>query len=140
MERALVDTSAWIEFYHPRGDARVKQALRDLLMRGEVATVAIVGVELLLGARQPETAHLLQEDLRALVVLPLGLDEAYAAAEIGRRLIQQGQRAPTADLLIAGAAQVHACTLWHYGDEHFVLISEAGGPAQRNLARGDAAV
>jgi predicted nucleic acid-binding protein len=93
-----------------------------------------VAVELLLGARRPETARLLQEDLRALAFLPLGLEEASIAAEIGQRLAQQGQRVPTADLLIAGAARAHAYAVWHYGDEHFVVISQAGGPDQRDLA------
>ncbi len=31
MARLLVDTSAWIEFYHPRGATRVKQALSQAL-------------------------------------------------------------------------------------------------------------
>ncbi|GAB4131746.1 MAG: hypothetical protein Kow001_24740 [Acidobacteriota bacterium] len=36
----LVDTSAWIEFYHPRGSERVKAALADALTTHDVATTA----------------------------------------------------------------------------------------------------
>ncbi len=36
MAQILVDTSVWIEFYHPRGSAEVKQALIKALDLHEV--------------------------------------------------------------------------------------------------------
>ncbi|TMI81208.1 MAG: PIN domain nuclease, partial [Bacillati bacterium ANGP1] len=45
----LVDTSAWIEFFHPKGAARVKQILASALHDGIVVTVAPVLTELLVG-------------------------------------------------------------------------------------------
>ncbi|MCX8103988.1 MAG: hypothetical protein N3E42_06130 [Candidatus Bipolaricaulota bacterium] len=51
MAKILVDTSAWIEFYHPRGARRVKQELTKALEVHEIAVVAPVAVELLRGAK-----------------------------------------------------------------------------------------
>ncbi|WP_448590808.1 hypothetical protein [Thermoflexus hugenholtzii] len=51
MARILIDTSAWIEFYHPKGSAYVKQALQEALEHHEIAMTAPIMVELLSGAR-----------------------------------------------------------------------------------------
>ncbi|GIW36856.1 MAG: hypothetical protein KatS3mg073_1001 [Meiothermus sp.] len=51
MARILVDTSAWIEFYHPKGARQVKQALGNALEVHEIAVIAPIAVELLSGAK-----------------------------------------------------------------------------------------
>ncbi len=133
MDRVLVDTSAWIEFYHPQGSEEVKRALREALTVHEVAVVAPVVVELLSGAKTGSAYKTLLQDLQTLSCLPLGWEEATAAAKLGWELARAGRRVPTIDLLIAVAAKVHDHEVWHFGDGHFEAIAAAGGPSQRDL-------
>lgn len=51
MTKILVDTPAWIEFYHQQGAERVKRALTEALERHEIAVAAPVVVELPAEAR-----------------------------------------------------------------------------------------
>jgi predicted nucleic acid-binding protein len=123
VSRILVDTSAWIEFYHPKGARQVKQALGNALEVHEVAVIAPIAVELLSGAKNERDYGLLAADLQALIWLPLGSEEAEVAGTLAYDLARSGQRVPTVDLLIAGAALVQGCELWHFGDAHFATIA-----------------
>ena len=131
--KVLADTSVWIEFYHPRGSSAVKQALREALESHEVAVVAPIIGELLVGAKDERTLKRLQEDMGALSILPLGGEEGMTAGVLGGALARAGRRVPTVDLLVAAAAHGHGFEVWHYGDEHYALIASSGGPPQRNL-------
>ncbi len=133
MDRILVDTSAWIEFYHRQGAKGVKRALTDALERHEIAVVAPVVAELLQGAKTKDAYKTLSDDLQALLCLPLGCEEAAVAAKLGWELRRAGRPVPTIDLLIAAAARQYRYEVWHFGDGHFKTIAAAGGPAQRDL-------
>jgi predicted nucleic acid-binding protein len=131
---ALVDTSAWIEFFNPRGDARVRRALQTALEEGLVVTIAPVLTELLVGlnrARSVEAQAIAR--LRALEVVTMDWDVCVRAGTLGRALARRGQRAPTVDLMIAAAAACGGHDVWHAGDRHFAAIERAGGPRQRDL-------
>lgn len=130
--RVLVDTSAWIEFYHPQGSREVKQALTEALEL-DVMTVVPVMVELLSGAKAKKDYQTLLADLDGLTTLPLGHEEARVASALGWELARAGRRVPTTDALIAAAAHVHGCEVWHFGDGHFQLLAGTGGPDQRDL-------
>jgi len=132
-EKILVDTSAWIEFYHPKGSPAVKEVLSAALAADEVAVVAPVVVELLSGAKKEADYRKLEEDLKALECLPLGWEEAAVGAVIAFKLARAGKRVPVVDLLIAAAAKRHGYVVWHFGDQHFPVISTAGGPPHRDL-------
>ncbi|MFQ5794689.1 MAG: PIN domain nuclease [Candidatus Bipolaricaulia bacterium] len=133
MAKVLIDTSAWIEFYHPKGSKKVKRAVAEALKLHEVAVIAPVVVELLSGAKTESDYEVLQDDLQALSCLPLDWEEAAVAAKLGWALTRAGRRVPTIDLLIAAAAQVHTYEIWHFGDRHFEAIASADGPPERNL-------
>ena len=133
--RVLVDTSAWIDFYHPKGDRVVKHALARALDDHDVGVVAPVIAELLAGAPSDDDAKRLQEDLRALQLIPLGWDEAELAGRFARALIRAGRRTPMIDLLIAAAAHRNGYEVWHAADAHYAAITSVGGPVQRNLRR-----
>lgn len=133
MAKILVDTSAWIEFYHRQGAQSVKRALSEALERYEIAVVAPVVVELLRGAKTKDAYKTLYDDLHALFCLPLGWEEAVRAAQLGWELRRAGRPVPTIDLLIAAGAQQHKYEVWHFGDGHFKALEAAGGPAQRDL-------
>ncbi|MEM3433109.1 MAG: PIN domain-containing protein, partial [Candidatus Methanomethyliaceae archaeon] len=70
MAKVLVDTSAWIEFYHPQGELTVKQAIAEALEHEDVAVVAPVVLELLSGTKTEADYQRLQEDLEVLDCLP----------------------------------------------------------------------
>ena len=129
----LIDTSAWIEFYHPRGSATVKRLLAQALRSEEICVTAPIVVELLSGAKTQEDFDVLRSDLQALIHLQLADREALQAAELAWRLARSGLRVPTVDALIAGTAQVHGCEIWHFGDRHFATLAQAGGPPHRDL-------
>ncbi len=131
--RVLVDTSAWIEFYHPKGDPGVRRHLTRALQRDDVAIVAPIIAELLAGAGTGEESRTLQDDLRGLGLLPLGWDEAVTAGGLAESLSRTGRRTPLVDLLIAAAARRHGCEVWHAGDDHYGVIASVGGPPERNL-------
>ncbi len=131
---ALVDTSAWIEFFKPKGDDRVKQTLTAALEEGVVVTVAPVLTELLVGLN-PARAFDAQaiESLRALEVVELAWDVCARAGSLGRALARRRQHVPTVDLMIAAAAVFGGHDVWHVGDKHFAAIERAGGPRHRDL-------
>jgi len=132
----LVDTSAWIEFFRPKGTASMQHILAAALEDGIVVTVAPVLTELLAGLEPGHARDAgAMERLRALEMLDLSWDVCVRAGALGRRLARLGQRVPTVDLMIAAAAVSGGHDVWHVGDKHFAAIERAGGPRQRDLTK-----
>jgi len=133
---ALVDTSAWLEFFRPEGGQGVKQAVAAALGEGIVVTTSPVLVELLVGLSPARAADARAiERLRSLEAVELGWTACEKAGALGRALARRGRRIPTTDLLIAGAAMTGAHEVWHVGDQHFASLQQVGGPRQRDLSR-----
>jgi len=131
---ALVDTSAWIEFFHPHGNHTVQRVLATALEEGIVVTAAPVLTELLTGfdpSRAVDRRAI--ERLRALEIIGFEWDVCVRAGGLGRRLGRRGRRVPSADLMIAAAAAAGGHDVWHAGDTHFAAIERIGGPRQRDL-------
>lgn len=134
---ALVDTSAWIEFFNPKGIAGVQHILAAALEDGIVVTVAPVLTELLAGLEPGRAVDARAiERLHALEMIELPWDVCVRAGGLGRSLGRRGQRVPTVDLMIAAAAASAGHDVWHAGDKHFAAIERAGGPRQRDLTQG----
>ncbi len=131
----LPDTSVWIEFFRPRGDVQAKRLLAQALQDDVVGITAPVLTELLVGLTPTRSADARAIDrLRALQTIPLDWNACVLAGELGRTLVRRGRRIPTVDLMIAGAAAVHGYEIWHFGDAHFRVLAQVGGPPQRDLA------
>jgi len=132
---ALVDTSAWIEFFKPRGHENVRRVLRTALEEGLVVTTAPILTELLVGLNPLRSADAQAiERLRSIDAVELTWDVCERAGAIGRTLGRRGMRAPTVDLMIAAAAASGGHEVWHVGDKHFATIEQAGGPPQRDAS------
>jgi predicted nucleic acid-binding protein len=132
---AIVDTSAWIEFFKGQGSARVRIAVTAALEEGVVVTVAPIWTELLVGLNPTRRADARAiERLRTLAMVNLDWDACEQAGMLGRTLAGRGRRIPTVDLLIAGAAAAAGHEIWHAGDQHFVWIKQIGGPPERDLS------
>jgi predicted nucleic acid-binding protein len=132
---ALVDTSAWIEFFKPRGLDTVRQTVGDALEEGLVITTVPVLAELLVGL-QPTRATDAKaiQLLQGLTVVDLTWMVCDQAGALGRATARRGQRVPTVDLLIAAAAMSGGHEVWHVGDQHFALLGQVSRLRQINLA------
>ena len=96
----LVDTSVWLDA--ERRSAAALDAIAGLMTRGDLAVSAVTAHELLRSPRLPPAWRDFYLQLfEAVPVLPVGLPEATAAAELhaARRRDAPGD---TADALIAG--------------------------------------
>lgn len=119
---ALIDTSAWIEFFRHKGDPTVKARVADLIALGTAAYTCPVRYELILGAR-PHELEDLHEALgfsNRVVATPAHWD---AAADLGAVLRLKGFNFPALDLLIATVASSENLSLVAR-DAHFSSIRE----------------
>jgi predicted nucleic acid-binding protein len=117
----LVDTSCWIEFFHPEGNAQVKEKLSIEIGRGAVATCGLVVCELFRGV-STEEAKKLRVLFSGLARIPITDEDWNSVQDLGLRLKAQGLQPPILDMLLAVVARRSSATLWHYGDAHFAKI------------------
>jgi predicted nucleic acid-binding protein len=115
---ALIDTSAWIEFFRIRGSTDIRERITSLILRGEAAWCEIIRLELWNGARgQPEIAALdrMESTARLLPVTP----EVWRMADrLARSSREAGKTFPISDLLIAACARFYGTEVIHK-DRHF---------------------
>jgi predicted nucleic acid-binding protein len=114
----LVDTSCWIEYFHPKGSRKVKTALREAILEDRVAVCGPVICEIVRGAARADRTR-----IRKALDGQLRLAQEDADWEdVGRivgELQQEGLQPPILDALIAAIATRHGVALWHFGDRHF---------------------
>jgi hypothetical protein len=130
----LADTSAWISRHL---DAVVDETFARQLESGEIATCPPVRMELLLGTRDAEEFDDRRDALDGLRQISVGKREWRRAEHVFSELARQGplhhRKVPTADLLIAAAAELAEVPVLHY-DRHFELIAEITGQPVRAIA------
>jgi len=51
MDKAIIDTSAWITSFRPQHDTALSDLVKDLIIKGRVLLPGIIKVELLRGAK-----------------------------------------------------------------------------------------
>lgn len=113
----LVDTSAWIEFFRPRGDPEYKERVAVLVRNGLAAYTCPVYYELLVGARRSEVSDIeavLEESTRVYFVRT----HWDSAALLGRELRAAGVTVPGNDLLVATLSIAERMRIL-CKDEHF---------------------
>jgi hypothetical protein len=130
----LADTSAWT---NRQKDPTVLADFSARVARGEIATCAMVKLELLWEVRDAAEFRGRRERLDALVDLPIGPPEWRRATDVFERLAAEGplhhRRVRIPDLLIAAAAEVAGVALCHY-DADFELIAVVTGQPVRAIA------
>ncbi|MGB9700870.1 MAG: type II toxin-antitoxin system VapC family toxin [Thermodesulfobacteriota bacterium] len=117
----LIDSSAWIEYLRPKGSAKVKARVRDILQKEEAVSCGIVIVEILRGARNEKDFASLCESLTSLPMISIDDSVIQRAAKWGFILDRRGKIVATTDLIIASAAYGKAKLL--HIDSDFELIS-----------------
>lgn len=121
MSNVLIDTSAWIEFFRPHGDAHIRTAINHLLDNNEAALCGVILAELLRGTRSDREFRDLADRLSTLVYLPT-MDDIWAqVGRLGSHLARKGVNVPTTDILIATIAIENKVPILHK-DRHFPLI------------------
>jgi len=121
----LADKSALARFPIPAVAAR----LRPLLEDGELATCAIVDLEVLYSSRNLRDYEEILEERRSLDSAPITPEVMATAVDLQHELARRGQhRVPIPDLIISAAALASGFVVLHY-DADFDRIAGAGGAA-----------
>jgi predicted nucleic acid-binding protein len=122
----LADKSALARFPVPAVAAR----LRPLLEDGQLATCAIIDLEVLYSCRNLADYEEILEERRSLDAAPITPEVMTTAIELQHELARRGQhRAPIPDLIISAAALLAELSVLHY-DSDFERIAAAGGAPQ----------
>ena len=117
----LPDTSCWVEFFRPRGEAAVRSQLLDWLKADCLAICGPVRAEVLRGARKTEAPRI-TDAFAALPHLEAADEDWLTVEQKARSLADDGHNVPLLDLLIAALACRHGAVLAHK-DIHFQTIA-----------------
>ncbi|MBY0497084.1 MAG: PIN domain-containing protein [Cyanobacteria bacterium] len=117
----LVDTSAWIHFLRPDGDAAIRARVVAHLTAGTAHWCPIVRLELWNGAGGEREKKVLREFERLIPELAITTGVWNDACDRVRRCRTAGVSAPASDVLIAACARHHGAQLEH-ADSDFDLI------------------
>jgi predicted nucleic acid-binding protein len=128
----LIDSSAWIEYLRSNGSKRVKERVREILEKDAAVSCGIVIVEILRGARDEKTFHLLKETLSSLPQVPMDKAVIERASEWGFKLDRKGKNVSTTDLFIAASAQEKSAVVLHL-DSDFETIASVCGVKQEKM-------
>lgn len=134
----LADTSAWVWTRAVGGELRAQ--FDEAVIEGEIATCAIVKLELLYSARNPAEFAALRRDLDALADCPIGVQQMQRALDVYGLLAnlgglhQRSVRHP--DLLIATTAEAAGITILHYDEDYDRIAAITGQPAEWLAPRG----
>ena len=122
MNRVIVDTSAWIEFFRPKGDAKLREEVKRLIAEAGILLPGIIKAELPRGARSAEGYERLDELLKGLTYLPVAEDFWERLWRFSFDLLRKGIVVPLADAYIALLAIENNASLLHC-DQHFDLVA-----------------
>ncbi|MDD5219693.1 MAG: PIN domain-containing protein [Candidatus Bipolaricaulis sp.] len=128
----LLDTSAWIAFFSPKGHRLLKSEAQDALDAERVHTCSVVVCELLVGARDRPTFAKLDKLLNALPDVSIDQGVWKRAADLGFSLRTRGRSVPLSDLLIAEACRLHSLELWQL-DAHYEVIRDQAPFSMRSF-------
>lgn len=123
MTRVIVDTSAWVESFHPKGDIKLKEAVKRLITEGKVLLPGIIKVEILRGTKSQKEYERLDELLNGLTYLPVEENFWGRLARFSFDLFRKGIAVPLVDTYIALLAIENNASLLHC-DQHFDLIAQ----------------
>ncbi len=119
----LPDTSCWIEYFRPRGEAAVRDQMQEWLAADSIAVCGPVRAEVLRGARRTEASRI-ADALAALAHLDTIERDWTTVEAAARSMADVGRHLPLLDLLIAAIACRHDVILAHR-DAHFRAMAGA---------------
>ncbi len=104
----LIDSSVWIEFLRPKGSAKIKEKVRELLGLGVVVSCAVVVIEILRGAKNKKDFDELYYSFSSLPQIPIDERVIKIASQWGFEMDRKGKIVSTTDLVIAAVAYKNA--------------------------------
>ncbi|NWF77219.1 MAG: PIN domain nuclease [Chloroflexi bacterium] len=126
MTRVIIDTSAWIESFHPKGDIKLKERVKQLITEGSTLLPGIIKAEILRGAKSKKEYESLDELLDGLTYLPVEENFWGRLAKFSFDLLREGIVVPLVDAYIALLAIESNASLLHR-DQHFDLVARKTG-------------
>lgn len=123
MTKVLIDTSAWIEFFRPEGEAPYRLAVSQLIDDNEAALCGMILSELLKGARSDKEYGELEDRLSTLIYLETPEPLWKKAGRLASVLLRKGIQVPTTDLVIAMIALENKMPILHK-DRHFLTLTK----------------
>lgn len=136
----LIDSSAWIHFLRPDGDADVGGRVRLALRAGLAAWCPLVRLELWNGAAGDREKAVLRDFERVLPDLPITTEVWEHAYGLARACRTAGVSVPATDLLIMACAHVHAADVIHADADFEQIVARDAGevppsPGRRRAKR-----
>ena len=129
----LADKSALARFPVRAVAAR----LRPLLEEGELATCAIVDLEVLYSSRSLADYEEILEERRSLDAAPITPEVMAEAIDLQHELARRGQhRVPIPDLIISATAQLSGLVVLHYAADFERIASVGGAPHEWVVPQG----
>ncbi len=122
VDKVLVDTSAWIDFFRKKEPER-HELVATLLREGRAMGTGIVSLELLRGAKTSKELTLVSELFETIEMVYQTPSTYRAAGKIGYDMARNGYTLSTVDLLIAQLAIENNMSLLTL-DQHFLTIVE----------------
>ena len=120
----LIDTSSWIHFLRPDGDATVRARVTAALDAGTARWCPLIRLELWNGAGGARERKVLRTFERLVPELPVTDAVWTTAYDMARLCRTAGTTVPATDLLIAACAREHGATIEH-SDGDFDAIARA---------------
>lgn len=114
----LVDSSAFIEYYRPRGLPAIQNAVDKAVEADLVAVNGVIQVEVLGFASGQPSLRELRHDFGSFHWLEVERTDFDLATEIGLSLRKKGITVPAPDLIIAASAILADAVLYH-ADSHY---------------------
>ena len=117
--------------------AAVSERLAPLILDGQVATCAIVDLEILYSARSLREYERVRAERNHLTSLNMTAEVTARALDSQHRLARRGQhRVPIPDLLIAATAHEYGLTILHYDRDYDRIAAVTGQPTEWVVPRG----
>lgn len=129
----LADKSALARMPHPAVAARLQPLIED----GDIATCAIIDLEVLFSARSLEDYEAVRAERAALDDVPISPAIMTRSIQIQHDLARRGQhRLAIPDLIIAASAESAALTVLHYDADYELIAAVTGQPHEWIVPRG----
>ena len=101
MDKIIIDTSAWIDSFRPRGKKGLSLLVKDLILQDRVLMPGIIKAELLRGTRTKSEFNRLSELLKGITYLPVPDEFWERLSEFSFQLFRKGISVPLTDTYIA---------------------------------------
>jgi predicted nucleic acid-binding protein len=122
MNKILIDSTIWIEFFRGNNDA-VNDFILPLVEKDKIYYNGIILSELLIGASNQKEFSFLENNFKGFRYLETDEKMFSKAAQMGFKLRRKGLTIPLSDLMIAAQALHHDLML-ATADPHFNLVNE----------------